>query len=476
MPRYLCPATLLAIARSAEPQRPLAARLQVSDHTVKRVRAAMAAAGLDRSAALEAVQRALYKPRQAIGPLHPPLDYQAIIEQRASGLSVRDCWLVYRKSHPDGYRYSRFAELVTKNCAVPAGYVPTRAPIAVPVNPYCERVHYHPLPDATPDSTANPHDGVLMLEGDGWKVCAKYGDLQAFRWTHDEGGRGGSSPPTPTPSVRLGSDRFRFMRATHGLHTIIIEGSASVTTYAMEFCLSQHIDIIAKLSSGWTVIASPRNHAGLRRSQHVADRLLLAKRVVAHKLVEHGTQPDAAIAAVSSLKSLDALRLVEAQHALAYWRSVSPVEMRGTSTWPTLWQTWNGVRTSALSTENQHATHPMNALLNFGFAVAAARIESAAMAKGLDLTCGSLHETTRALVHDLLELDRARVTRAVLDYARGRRWKRADIKVDIRGEVRLSPGIARELAAIAIPSRARTAEIVMRYCRWIAGLRYPQTT
>lgn len=365
MPRKLDPAVLQELARSTEAQRPLAARLVISDNTVKRVRAKLHAAGLRGDTATpEQVQAAVYTPPRAIEPLRALPDYARIVEQRASGLSVLDCSRIYKRDNPSSYNHSRFAELVAKNVHVPDAYVAVHGPIAVPVNPYCERIHYKPLPEETSECP-NPFDGVLSLDGDGWKLCARYGDLQAIN----------------------ADTSYRFMKATHKLTAIVIDGMAMLTTPALEWCLSQRIDVFVSTRVGWVIVAPARNHATLRRAQHTADRLRLAKHIVVAKLAACGEDPSDAASDVRRLTTIEALRIVEAQHALAYCRRLSPLELRGFATWPTAWGVWDGVRASALSHENNRATHPVNAMLNYAYSIAACKLEIAAMAKGLDVTC-----------------------------------------------------------------------------------------
>ncbi len=98
-------------------------------------------------------------------------------------------------------------------------------------------------------------------------------------------------------------------------------------------------------------------------------------------------------------------------------------------------------RSSAISGDNRAATHPINALLNYAFAVAEARIETHAIAKGLDVSLGCLHDGPRGLVYDLVELDRTRTTKAIIDYSVRKRWKRSDFNVNIAGEVRLTTSV-----------------------------------
>lgn len=86
-----------------------------------------------------------------------------------------------------------------------------------------------------------------------------------------------------------------------------------------------------------------------------------------------------------------------------------------------------------MSGTNSQATHPVNAMLNYAYAVLAARYELAACVKGLDLSRACLHdgEHRKALVFDLIEFDRIGVSNAVLAWIRGKTWKRADFRVGL---------------------------------------------
>ena len=120
---------------------------------------------------------------------------------------------------------------------------------------------------------------------------------------------------------------------------------------------------------------------------------------------------------VNTAKSVEAVRLVEARYSLRYWRSRSPVELKHYKSFPTAWRSWDGVRVSPISGTNSSATHPVNAMLNYAYAVLAARYEIAASVKlGSDVLWACLHdgEHRKALVFDLIEFNRIAVANAVL--------------------------------------------------------------
>ncbi|MGH8628972.1 MAG: CRISPR-associated endonuclease Cas1 [Gammaproteobacteria bacterium] len=67
-----------------------------------------------------------------------------------------------------------------------------------------------------------------------------------------------------------------------------------------------------------------------------------------------------------------------------------------------------GLRGPIKQTERgpRHATHPINAILNYGYSMLAGQVERAAVIRGLDVAVGSLHADSdgrRSLVYDLID-------------------------------------------------------------------------
>ena len=92
------------------------------------------------------------------------------------------------------------------------------------------------------------------------------------------------------------------------------------------------------------------------------------------------------------------------------------------------------------------ATHPVNAILNYAYAVLAGQVQRAAIAKGLDVAVGSLHADSDgrdSLTYDLMEPLRPLVDERVLGWVRGCRWRRTDFKVTVEGVVRLHMDLAK---------------------------------
>jgi CRISPR-associated protein Cas1 len=164
--------------------------------------------------------------------------------------------------------------------------------------------------------------------------------------------------------------------------------------------------------------------------QLTADRILLARKLAA---------------------SVSELLGIEGRSAQAYFRSWHgvPVRWKGTSRHP-IPDKWFqvGPRTSARNRKNHWASHPVHAMLNYGYAVLESQVRTQLVHEGLDLTFGMMH-TMRpdrpALVLDIMEPGRPLVDRAVLDFALGQTFSPADFSITLEGVCRLHPQLARRL-------------------------------
>ena len=151
--------------------------------------------------------------------------------------------------------------------------------------------------------------------------------------------------------------------------------------------------------------------------------------------------------------SKEALLGIEGKCAVLYfdaWRTV-PITWKGTSRKP-IPESWLsiGVRRGAANHSNRFARHPVQAMLNYGYAVVESliRIETAKI--GLDMTVGFLHQSRYerpTLIMDLIEPIRASVDRIVLELIRSNSFSPADFTIGPDGVVRLHPQLGRALVA-----------------------------
>ena len=154
-------------------------------------------------------------------------------------------------------------------------------------------------------------------------------------------------------------------------------------------------------------------------------------------------------------QSVEELLLVEARAAHTYFTcwQLLPLQWKGTGRKPIPpeWE-YVGMRRSLLGGNNRHATHPVNAMLNYAYAVLESQVRIATVAQGLDPTIGYLH-TCRpgrvALVYDLMEPLRPRVDRLVLDFVRSHTFAASDFVLRADGVCRLHPQLANRVAGLS---------------------------
>ena len=98
------------------------------------------------------------------------------------------------------------------------------------------------------------------------------------------------------------------------------------------------------------------------------------------------------------MPSIDALLGIEGVTAAAYWRSWHgvPVKWKALSRRP-IPSDWHqvGPRQSARNPKNHLASHPVHAMLNYGYALLESHVRIRIAAEGLNPTLGVLHRARR---------------------------------------------------------------------------------
>jgi CRISPR-associated protein Cas1 len=165
-----------------------------------------------------------------------------------------------------------------------------------------------------------------------------------------------------------------------------------------------------------------------------------------------------AYAALSRLEenppgSISELRVLEANCAASYfcsWVGI-PIKWRGTSRRP-IPENWYfvGQRSSPYHLAgNRNAAHPVNAMLNCAYAALESEIRIKAISDGYDPTIGIMHDGSDGsskFIFDLMEPQRPKVDRAVLDFVKRTVFDPADFTIRNDGVVRLNPQLARHVA------------------------------
>ena len=149
-------------------------------------------------------------------------------------------------------------------------------------------------------------------------------------------------------------------------------------------------------------------------------------------------------------ETISELRTLEANCAASYFRSWVgvPIKWRGTSRRP-IPDNWHsiGSRSSPYHLAgNRNAAHPVNAILNYAYAALESEIRIKAISEGYDPTIGIMHEGSDGsakFIFDLMEPERPKVDRAVLDFVKGHVFDPADFVIRSDGVCRLNPEMAR---------------------------------
>lgn len=149
------------------------------------------------------------------------------------------------------------------------------------------------------------------------------------------------------------------------------------------------------------------------------------------------------------------IRAIEGECAARYFAAWQGLQMQWTKASrypvPDDWHIYRS-RSSTLTgrkARNWKASHPLNAMLNYAYAVRIAQLQVQAVADGFDPFTGIMHHSRPdfpAYAYDLIEPERPKVDAAVLAFAQSRAFSGADFILRKDGACRLSPQLARMIA------------------------------
>jgi CRISP-associated protein Cas1 len=157
-------------------------------------------------------------------------------------------------------------------------------------------------------------------------------------------------------------------------------------------------------------------------------------------------------------KTINGLLGIEGRAAFAYflaWQKV-PLQWKGLGRRP-IPKDWHqiGPRTSANGKVgvNRHASHPVNAMLNYAYAVLESHVRTEIVTQGYDPTIGYLHTHQKdraALVFDLMEPLRPVVDLVMLKFVQSQVFQAADFTLKTDGVCMLNPELARHMARLLL--------------------------
>lgn len=278
---------------------------------------------------------------------------------------------------------------------------------------------------------------------------------------------------------------YRFFRGDLDVPTriILIDGSGTLSFAVLDWLREQGVCLVRLNWNGKATMAvggegSPTDFDKLKwqiEARTSADeqlafgRGLLCDKLIATRdvLLQHfddNTRRDSALSKID--QALNALNEswdltvsdllgIEGTAAAGYfacWRG-QQMNWKGETKYPVppAWRTFDQ-RSSILTgkkPENYKAAHPINAMLNYAYAILEADTRIKVVANGYDPRLGILHVGKRgknsSFVFDLMEPLRPVVDQAVLRFARDQKFSASDFVLRRDGVCRLSPQLAKAL-------------------------------
>lgn len=269
---------------------------------------------------------------------------------------------------------------------------------------------------------------------------------------------------------------------------IVLDGSGEITIDAIDWLATQRVPLIrlrwngefaSILTTGGQAASAEKVYWQERTRNDPAARLRFARELIRDKALSTlATMEDHIprskvwktayenIAARSQLlerrspRSIAELLGIEGSIANEYFRAWSGLALK----WkglkqhavPDDWRTYTS--RSALREQlrvNRNATHPVNAMLNYAYAVLVSQIQIRLIADGYDPTIGVMHDrevdrgSYPALALDQMEPLRPVVDRAVLNLVADVTFSGADFSIQHEGVCRVNPQLARRVAQLA---------------------------
>jgi CRISP-associated protein Cas1 len=272
---------------------------------------------------------------------------------------------------------------------------------------------------------------------------------------------------------------------------IVLDGSGSVTFDVLRWLAETNIPLVqinwrgevVQFIGGTGYAIDPQLARTQLAAQENGRGLILSRRLVSEKIINSiGTlkevfpkspESESAIAKLRAFAlemkhrapaTADALRGIEGKAAVAYFAAWHGLPVRwkctGGRAIPHDWR-YIGRRLSLLrngkSRRNQYATHPVNAMLNYAYAVLENNVCTQVVAAGLDPTIGYFHGSFRGkhgLVYDLMEPLRPVVDCGVLKSVQEHVFEPGDFTLTREGVCRLNPELARSVVGIACKALA----------------------
>ena len=221
------------------------------------------------------------------------------------------------------------------------------------------------------------------------------------------------------------------------------------------------------------------------KSIAIAREIVCAKIAAqAHAVADQATRSALAewIERSEAARTLPEVLTIEAHAAAVYWREFRHMGLREqkVGNLPRSWKRYPlrnrgrpafhaGVGEPASKTSPQHASHPINAMLNYAYVIEAGRLARALSARGLHLAIGFLHKPKRgrnSLVWDAIEPLRPAIDARVFEFVAHHEFSRSDFPQAGLNVWRLS----REITQLMVHSVMLPGRDIEAAADWVANL------
>jgi len=273
---------------------------------------------------------------------------------------------------------------------------------------------------------------------------------------------------------------------------VVLGGTGSVSLAALRWLADQGIPLLAlDRESRLLCVSIPpaTSDARLRRAQALAAtndagleiaRYLLGEKLRGQREVLLTLNPsenlvgafDGAFRWLEATTDTNELMMAERDAALAYWTGWRDVEISfrkpDAGLVPMHWRSF-GKRISPLTTGPRLAANPINAILNYLYAILEAETRIALLTVGLDPVLGIVHADYRgrdSFALDVMEAARPKVDAYVLHLLERRTFRASDFFETRKGACRLLRPLTHELARTA----PVWAELVAPVCEKVAKM------
>jgi CRISP-associated protein Cas1 len=281
-------------------------------------------------------------------------------------------------------------------------------------------------------------------------------------------------------------EEYRFFPGARDLPSriIILDGSGAITFDVMEWLATQGIPLVrvnwqgrvTTVMSAMGYGADPKKVKEQRKALETGQSLQLASGLIRQKIencietlkavLPSSPQRDKAVAVHSDLSEALArscpasnsnLLGIEGKAANAYFRAWQglPLQWAGTSRCPIPdeWRVFgqrSSDRTLKVSSKKL-ANHPVNAMLNYAYAILEAHVRIQIVVNGYDPMISYLHVSSPerpGLIFDFMEPLRPVVDRKILEFVQTQTFRPGDFTLRSDGVCRLNPEMARGVVGL----------------------------